>query len=483
MPIDYRAPSLERQTSLLTRWLPDGRLWKAKHDRTRILGRLVEAMARQINRSAEQIELFVRELDPSKALALLLEHEESVGIPDRCFGRSADLEERRRRVIQKLNRFGDIITREQIEDTLADFGEAIEIVPGTEDNAELLGFPAGPYDADQRKQIKHTVAVRVASDAETFPLDFPIEFATENSSLLECMVDRITPANVELIFFYNQNLSVPFNPEPTSFFGAGEAPFVEESITGIDTFFGTGVAPFVEDEAEVRSSLGGTEAAPFVEDEITAALATNVAPLNALVDLGNTISETSAGSKSFSAGTNRQAIYIQFMRGLADVDRQVSYGNVDMVSRADFRSGTAVDDVRVRIWTLNDAGIASAEDNIFRVAGATSGIRYRAAAGCYQNCDQASPVADSDGDTGEDPSVTGLTTAAGGRVIAATAQSDDNEATVWTGVTELDDIQETVMSYSFGEDPTDGDPLDVAADNSGTDTLDQAMAVITLQPA
>ncbi len=209
--IDYRTPPLEQQITLLARTLPDGRLWNAKYDQTRVLGRLVAALAREINRTFSSIAGFVNiELDPNRARQLILEWEASAGIPDECFDRSADLDERRRRVTQKLSDFGGIITRSDIEGVLLDFGEAIQIVPGTEANAELLGFPAPPYDADQLKQIKHTIAVRVTSDADVFPLDFSFQFATEASDLLRCLLRRVTPANVAPQFFFNEDLAQPF---------------------------------------------------------------------------------------------------------------------------------------------------------------------------------------------------------------------------------------------------------------------------------
>lgn len=211
MTIDYRAPPLEQQVTLLARTLPDGRLWNAKYDQTRVFGRTVAALASEISRLFQRIaNLVLVELDPNKTRQLLLEWEASVGIPDECFDRSPDLAERRRRVVQKLNNFGDIITRQDIEGLLLDFGEEIQIVPGNADNAELLGFPAPPYDTNQLKQIKHTVAVRVVSDAQVFPLDFPFQFATDASELLRCLMRRVTPVNVALQFFFNEDLAQPF---------------------------------------------------------------------------------------------------------------------------------------------------------------------------------------------------------------------------------------------------------------------------------
>lgn len=211
MTIDYRAPSLLDQVFLLARTLPDGRVWNAKYDPGRVLGRLLVALSGEINRLFVRIAEFVNiELDPEKTRQLILEWEASVGIPDQCFDRSASITERRRRIVQKLNNFGDPVTKADLEGLLLDFGEAVELVPGNEANAEKLGFGIAPYNATELRQIRNTLAVRVESDAPTFPLPFPIEFATSQAGLLQCLMLRLAPANVNLQFFFNENLAIPF---------------------------------------------------------------------------------------------------------------------------------------------------------------------------------------------------------------------------------------------------------------------------------
>lgn len=211
MAIDYRAPPIQSQISLLARTFPDGRIWNAKYDRSRVLGRLVAAFAQEINRTFSRISDFVlNELDPKKTRQLILEWEESVGIPDRCFGRPLTLEDRRMRVIQKLNNFGDVITNEDMVAFFASFGEDIEIVPGTSENAVRFGFPAAPHTRNQLKLIKHTVAIRVRGDANTFDLPFDFPFSAGGSEVLRCLIRRLLPANIAPQFFFNQDLSVPF---------------------------------------------------------------------------------------------------------------------------------------------------------------------------------------------------------------------------------------------------------------------------------
>ena len=255
MSIDYRAPPLDQQSTLLARTLPDGRIWNAKYDQGRILGRLVRAFAAEINRVFARIADFVLlELDPERTRQLILEWEASVGIPDPCFGRASSLTERRKRVQQKLANFGGIITRDDMESLLLDFGEAVEIVPGNEVNAELLGFPPSPYTDDQLKQIKHTIAVRVSADAEVFPLDFPIEFATDASSVVQCLMRRITPANVAIQFFFNEDLAVSFGG------GVGIAANHTSPLSTMDATIAV-LDAFIDIDAEHTSPLSFMDAA------------------------------------------------------------------------------------------------------------------------------------------------------------------------------------------------------------------------------
>lgn len=480
MTIDYRAPPDDQQVTLLARTLPDGRIWNAKYDQTRVLGRLVVALSREIGRTFARIADFViDELDPARTRQLILEWEESVGIPDVCFDRSADLTERRRRVSQKLENFGGIITREDIEGVLLDFGEEIQLVPGNEANAELLGFPAPPYDNDQLKQIKHTVAVRVSSDAQVFPLPFPFPFATEASDLLRCLLRRITPANVALQFFFNEDLTAPFGG--LSLTGLNVAPFVEDTIAAaqITGLQGINVAPFVEDAIELGRPriLSGTNVAPFVEDDIDAQLAVQI--LDAMVDTGAT-NEANPGSFPVSAGENRTLAYLMCYEGNVDSISACSYGGQPMTSRA-FADGAGGFPGHIRIFTLGEAGIAAATDANFSVTGDVNG-RFRALAASFRNVDQASPVVDADVLTDDLSSGTiDLTSVARGFALGA-AVATDSSTFDWTGITERDGTEsDATMSYSGASGSTVAGTVNIDPDTSSV-TTQQAAAAITLRP-
>ncbi len=211
MTIDYRAPDDDTQAFLLAKYLPHGRLWNAKWTRGRVLGRLVFAFSKEIGRLFEIVEKFtLQELDPAKTRELILEWEQSVGIPDQCFGRPIDLATRRLRIQQKLANFDDPITRADFDAFMDSFQQVVEFVPGSADNAEKLGFGIPPYTTQELKEVRHTLAVRVESDAQVFPLPFPISFNNAGASLLQCLISRLAPAHINLAFFFNEDLGQPF---------------------------------------------------------------------------------------------------------------------------------------------------------------------------------------------------------------------------------------------------------------------------------
>ena len=454
MTVDSRAPPIEQQVTLLARTLPDGRVWRSKYDRTRVLGRLVAAFAEEIARTFSRISDFVmKELDPNRTRQLILEWEESAGIPDDCFDRSADLDERRRRVVQKLSNFDGIITRADIEGVLADFGEQIQIVPGNSTNAVLLGFPAPPHTTSQLKQIKHTLAVRVTSDAPAFALPFPIEFATELSGLVQCLMRRITPANVALKFFFNQDLSVVFGAE-LGLNGTNAAPLVQDTIVAEDGgLAGTNVAPFVADTivANATPTLTGTNVAPFVEDTI------ETAPDVASLDAWTEVATVRNGSPSFaiSDGSNRLLVVALYVRaGAASPVTALSYGGQPLTKAQDAAT-TAGPDLDTAIWTLNEAGIAAASGTAFSITPNTTGVSFRLNAATYQNVDQTDPIVDEFAATntsGGNPTTEALTSVAGGIAIAyltANRGTSDGGATEDAAYSNMTERQESAQPTSY----------------------------------
>lgn len=479
MTIDYRAPSVSDQAELLARTLPDGRVWNSKWFQSRVLGRLVLALAAEINRLFARISNFVLiELDPLKTRQLILEWEESVGIPDDCFDRSPSLIERRRRVNQKLTNFGELITAPQIVALLADFGENIALVPGSESIGFDLGFGNAPYTTQELKEIRHTLVVRVESDAPTFTLSFPIQFGTEQSNLIQCLLERVIPANVALQFFFNQNLALPFGTPDTSNSGGASMALQAASMTSAGT---AGTA------ANAGATLPGQDADVSSAGTSAPAVTPDVAVLSALADAG--ASTGTGGSKALVAGSNRMMVYTQHLRSTAANNADtavVSYGGRTMTPRLTSPViGAGGNLVRTRIYTLGEADLALAVGDVF--TDDISDTTIRATAALYGNVDQTNPIVDDaviTAGSGGALALPALTTEDGGRVVAgATANSFGQSTSAdWAGAAEAVDVDQDVAWYGAADDPTTGANENLTVTFTGA-TSNGCAAAISLRKA
>jgi len=178
-------------------FLPIGKAWDAKNDSSTNLGGFLLALGVEFNRIEELIQTTNEELDINFTDELLREWEISVGIPDDCFGISDDDDTRRKQIIVKLRnvRFQTI---QDYKDLALLFGVAVQVFPGVP-----LTFPA----TDKEKRFSITVDIPGEFSGEVFPYPefFPIPFIKEVTGLIQCLFEKLKPANVQIIFQFGIN--------------------------------------------------------------------------------------------------------------------------------------------------------------------------------------------------------------------------------------------------------------------------------------
>ncbi len=181
------APTLRNTLQQLSQHLPDGRAWGNKVVEGSNTFALLNSCAVAFNRVQIQIQKIADEFSIPMSEDLLPEWEESVGLPDECINTLATLAERRENIIFRLRRV-PIVTKEEFE-TLgtALAGVTVTVTPGTE-------FDVSP---DSQSAFKLYVTFPVSQTG--FPYAFPLPFGGFQSAVVECIFNKIVPANVVVV--------------------------------------------------------------------------------------------------------------------------------------------------------------------------------------------------------------------------------------------------------------------------------------------
>lgn len=198
----FKAKSLKEQIDALCAYLPDGRLSAAKYKEGSVLRNLLSAIAISFYRLEKAMEDVMVNMNPKYAETLIDEWEKALGIPDDIFPKSTDLETRRSYIIIKLRSLG-IQTADDFK-TLAElFGYTVDVDPGAYWGCFPMSFPI--MFAPSTRGVKNVIVItyRNQDDPYTFPLQFPINFSTqEKFDIIKKLFEKVKPANVLIIYRY-----------------------------------------------------------------------------------------------------------------------------------------------------------------------------------------------------------------------------------------------------------------------------------------
>lgn len=198
--------SLEEQTSALARFMPLGKLWRAFRIESTISSKLLRGIAHEMVRIDDTIRLLESEMLPDTTTMFLDEWERAVGIPDSygCLKGTGTIAERRDRVLVKLASLG-VQTASDFVDLAAVFGVVVTIQGGAYYALHMAAYTPPshtPYiDLTDDKTARHTIVVEFGiEEGNTYPLEYPYLFGSSGLSLLECIFDRVKPANCQTYF-------------------------------------------------------------------------------------------------------------------------------------------------------------------------------------------------------------------------------------------------------------------------------------------
>lgn len=200
---DYVQNNTEQeQANILAQYLRNDPLHAGKFIDGSNLRKLLIGLASGFIDFNNFLNLIVKEGDLNEANFLLTEWERTLGIPDDCLTNNGSLEERRRNLLLKLAGLqGTLI--EQFEYVVNVLGySGIEIKTAVEKSTYPLQYPFPYFDEEQAPFIIYVILPPELTPT-TYPLTYPIQY---NSviTLLECIFDKLKPANVKIIYEYTK---------------------------------------------------------------------------------------------------------------------------------------------------------------------------------------------------------------------------------------------------------------------------------------
>lgn len=178
-------------------FMPNGRVFGGKNRGDAILRKLLNGLSLEFYRIDEQMELMAEDYDINVSIQFLPQWEAAVGIPDSCLDGTGTLEERRKAVLAKLA--GMNLTEDQdFIDLAAIFGVTVTITQGSTVGIFPMTFPFILFGT--AKEAKFSMIVTFDTPLETFPYTFPFIFGDATRGLIECIFNKLKPANVQIIY-------------------------------------------------------------------------------------------------------------------------------------------------------------------------------------------------------------------------------------------------------------------------------------------
>lgn len=192
------ALSIPRQTQLLADYLPGGRLFQSKNLSGSNLRKLLTGIAYELFTADGYLADFQEDVIPDATIYFIAEWESALGIPDECFDGTGTLDQRRTAILVKLAALG-VQTLQDFQDLADLFGVTTTIHTAVSLITFPLTFPIPMFTTLKEARFTIVVDFVVAAPA-TFPLTFPSAFGENAVNVLDCLFQKLRPANCNVVF-------------------------------------------------------------------------------------------------------------------------------------------------------------------------------------------------------------------------------------------------------------------------------------------
>lgn len=190
--------SLDEHADALADYSPNGILFESKKIGSSNYRQLLRGIAGELFTAEGYLVSLNDDYLPDKTVLFIEEWESALGIPDSCFSGAGTLIERRRDVLVKLASLG-VQTIDDFQELADTFGISATVRSGIDLITFPLTFPIFMFNTS--KEARFTIVVDFTDvAANTFPLTFPFTFGTEALRIVECLFNKLKPANCNIIF-------------------------------------------------------------------------------------------------------------------------------------------------------------------------------------------------------------------------------------------------------------------------------------------
>lgn len=187
-----------QQAQTLANYLPGGRIFASKDFTTSELRKLLFGFSNELLRVDNLLSIFREDTVPDRTQHFIDGWESALGIPDSCFDGKGTDENRRLAIVTKLAALG-AQTTDDFVNLAATFGVTVTVESGSVHGTFPYTFPIKFYPS--AKVARFTIVVRSPLFIlETFPYTFPIMFGPDELGIIECLFNKIKPANVQVVF-------------------------------------------------------------------------------------------------------------------------------------------------------------------------------------------------------------------------------------------------------------------------------------------
>lgn len=190
-----------QQTEILAQYLRDDELHEAKNREDSVLRKILFGLASEWLNFRNTINEVSNEYNPQKTAQLIEDWEQFVGIPDSCIPVASTIEQRRLNILLKLAGI-NATTEEQFKKVALILGYNIQVSNAVATSTFPLTLP---FLLVEEASAPFTIVITLstASQPQGFTLTLPFTLSLPQPTILNCLFNKLKPANTQLFFRYS----------------------------------------------------------------------------------------------------------------------------------------------------------------------------------------------------------------------------------------------------------------------------------------